>query len=302
MGLLLATPLTVCLVVLGAHIEGLRFIEVLLGDEPALEPHERFYQRMLAGDDTEAADLAEKELKTHRLATYYDAVALPALALAQTDAARGRLSHDKQVAIFETVADVVEELADYDDRDPMVEKNATDSHPRIDHASLRGRWAVEHPVLCLASRSPLDQAACTMLGQLLSKHGLAARIQSFTDVASARSFKIHSLDAPLVCLSYFGSAKHPAHVRYLIRRLRRAMPNARFAACFWMLVGNEEKAEEWRVAVGADVVATTLTAAIDICVREARPNLAPAATTRDNTITKIASSTRNAQLETEPKH
>ena len=62
-GLLLATPLTVCLVVLGRHIEALQFIEVLLGDEPALEPHERFYQRLLAGDDTEAADMAETELK-----------------------------------------------------------------------------------------------------------------------------------------------------------------------------------------------------------------------------------------------
>jgi predicted PurR-regulated permease PerM len=64
-GLLLATPLTVCLVVLGRHIEALRFIEVLLGDEPALEPHERFYQRLLASDDTEAADMAERQLKTH---------------------------------------------------------------------------------------------------------------------------------------------------------------------------------------------------------------------------------------------
>jgi len=270
MGLLLATPLTVCLVVLGAHIEGLRFIEVLLGDEPALEPHERFYQRMLAGDDTEAADLAEKELKTQRLATYYDAVALPALALAQTDAARGRLSHDKQVAIFNTVEDVVEDLDDYGDRNPTAEKDAADSRPAINPASLRGRWAVEHPILCVASRSPLDQAACSMLGQLLIKHGLTAHLQSFTDVASARSFKIHAPDAPLVCLSYFGSAKHPAHVRYLIRRLRRAMPNARFVACFWMLVGNEEKAEDWRIAVGADLVATTLTMVIEICVREAQ--------------------------------
>jgi predicted PurR-regulated permease PerM len=302
MGLLLATPLTVCLVVLGAHIEGLRFIEVLLGDEPALEPHERFYQRMLAGDDTEAADLAEKELKTQRLAAYYDAVALPALALAQADAARGRLSHDKQVAIFETVEDVVEDLSDYDDRDPAAEQDADDNRLAIDHASLQGRWAVEHPVLCVASRSPLDQAACTMLGQLLGKHGLATRIASFSDVASARSFKIHSLDAPLICLSYFGSAKHPAHVRYLIRRLRRAMPDARFAACFWMLVGNEDKAEEWRVAVGADLVATTLTAAIDICVREARPNLAPAATTRGNQATKTTIPARNDQPAMEPKH
>ena len=69
-GLLLATPLTVCLVVLGRHIEALEFIEVLLGDEPALEPEERFYQRLLAGDATEAADQAEKQLKEQSLSAY----------------------------------------------------------------------------------------------------------------------------------------------------------------------------------------------------------------------------------------
>ena len=75
-GLLLATPLTVCLVVLGRHIEALQFIDVLLGDEPALEPEQRFYQRILAGDATEAADQADKELKTTPLSTYYDTVAM----------------------------------------------------------------------------------------------------------------------------------------------------------------------------------------------------------------------------------
>ena len=90
-GLLLATPLTVCLVVLGRHIEALEFIEVLLGDEPALEPEERFYQRLLAGDATEAADQAEKQLKEQSLSAYYDSVPMKALALAQADAAHGKL-------------------------------------------------------------------------------------------------------------------------------------------------------------------------------------------------------------------
>ena len=88
-GLLLATPLTVCLVVLGRHIEALEFIEVLLGDEPALEPEERFYQRLLAGDATEAADQAEKQLKKQSLSAYYDSVPMKALELAQ-DGCRAR--------------------------------------------------------------------------------------------------------------------------------------------------------------------------------------------------------------------
>jgi hypothetical protein len=107
-----------------------------------------------------------------------------------------------------------------------------------------------------------------MLAQLLEKHGLSARVQPFTDVATARSFKIDAPDIPLVCLSYFGSAGNPAHVRYLIRRLRRVMPNARFLAGFWMLLGQDEKAEEWRAAVGAHLVATSLSQAVAICTSE----------------------------------
>jgi len=114
-GLLLATPLTVCLVVLGRHIEALEFIEVLLGDEPALEPEEQFYQRLLAGDATEAADQAERRLKEQSLSAYYDSVPLKALALAQGDAAHGRLAAERQQAMSDTMAEFVDDLADYDD-------------------------------------------------------------------------------------------------------------------------------------------------------------------------------------------
>lgn len=109
-GLLLATPLTVCLVVLGRHIEALQFIEVLLGDEPALEPEERFYQRLLAGDGTEAADMAEQGLREQSLSAYYDAVPMRALGLAQGDAAQGKLTREKQLKVRDTIEEVVEEL------------------------------------------------------------------------------------------------------------------------------------------------------------------------------------------------
>ena len=111
-GLLLATPLTVCLVVLGRHIDVLEFIEVLLGDEPALEPEERFYQRLLADDSTEATDQAEKQLKEQTLSAYYDSVPMKALALAQADAAHGKLPADKQLAIRDTMSEIVDDLAD----------------------------------------------------------------------------------------------------------------------------------------------------------------------------------------------
>ena len=107
-----------------------------------------------------------------------------------------------------------------------------------------------------------------MLAHLLDKHGIAAWVQPFADIAGAKDFKVDTLDAPLVCISYFGSSSRPAHVRYVIRRLRRLMPGAKFLACFWLLGEDPGKVEEWRTSVGADFVATSLAEALAICVRE----------------------------------
>ena len=90
-GLVLSTPLTVCLVVLGRHVERLAFLDVIFGDAPPLTAVETFYQRMLAGDASEVVDQAEEYLKNHSLADYYDNVALKALLMAQIDLCRGVL-------------------------------------------------------------------------------------------------------------------------------------------------------------------------------------------------------------------
>ena len=263
-GLLLATPLTVCLVVLGKHIDGLNFIDILLGDEPPLLPEERFYQRLLAGDATDAAEQAEGELKTQSLSAYYDTIPMRALVLAQTDAAEGKLTSEKQSNIRDTMDEIVEDLMDYPDADPTAEK-ATDQSDASDTTSPP---PVAGQVLCVASRSSLDEAACAMLSQILEKRGLPATVQPAETVRAAKPIRMDVPDAQLVCLSYFGAMSKPAHVRYQIRRLKRMLPRARFLACFWMLGEEASKLEEWKAAVGADFVATSLDQAAQICVRE----------------------------------
>src|SRR5438270_272212 len=116
-GLLLATPLTVCLVVLGRHVERLEFLDVLLGDAPALTPVESFYQRLLAADPSEVAEQAEDFIKERPLADYFDEVALEALLMAQADVRRGALDSGRQVKIRETIDELVEDLQD-DGNDP----------------------------------------------------------------------------------------------------------------------------------------------------------------------------------------
>ncbi len=111
-GLLLATPLTVCLVVLGKHVPQLAFLDVLLGDEPVLSPPERVYQRLLAMDQEEVTDVAAEYLEEKSLEQVYDEVLMPALAMAEQDRHRGRLDDRRQVFIRKAMRDVIEELGD----------------------------------------------------------------------------------------------------------------------------------------------------------------------------------------------
>jgi predicted PurR-regulated permease PerM len=297
-GLLLATPLTVCLVVLGRHIKALSFIEILLGDEPALEPEERFYQRLLAGDANEAADQAEQQLKKLSLSEYYDAVPMKALLLAQLDAAHGKLRRESQTDIRDTIEEIVEDLDEFGDQTPEPTKSEakkeaarkvankdeaaevseppTSLVPVLSRGQLPDAWQLPHPVLCIPSRSALDESACLMLGQLLEKHGLGAWVQPFADIASPKTLRIAVPDAPLVFLSYFGTASKPAPVRYLVRRLRRLMPNATFMVGFWALGDDRKKVEEWTKAVGADHGVASLREALAVIVAEAGGDSMPA--------------------------
>ncbi|HZN66565.1 MAG TPA: AI-2E family transporter [Tepidisphaeraceae bacterium] len=111
-GLLLATPLTVCLVVIGKYVPQLQFLDILLGDEPVLDPPERVYQRLLAADQEEATDLLREYLKEKPLEQVYDDVLMPALSLAELDRHKGRLDEPRQQFVHTAVRDIVEELGD----------------------------------------------------------------------------------------------------------------------------------------------------------------------------------------------
>ena len=114
LGLLMSTPLTLCLVVLARHVDQLKFIDIMLGDQPALTPQQAAYQRMLTGDPIEAIEQARLFLKKDTVIAYYDQILIGALRLAQADAEQGRLDDDRLENIFKTVSDVVEDLVEHD--------------------------------------------------------------------------------------------------------------------------------------------------------------------------------------------
>jgi len=237
-GLLLAIPLTVCLIVLGRHVPQLNFMYVLLGDEPALTPAQRFYQRMLAGDLDEITFDAEQFVKRQSLLTYFDDVVLPALVMAQDDAKRGRFGPERLVEMRNVVDELIEELSDVEPGTPTGKdgKRADEAPPDLVVLSpdnLKLEWQVAAPVLSIGLRNPLDRAAAAILAHLTILHGVGARVLGAEDVTPARMSELDISHARLAVLSNLDAARSPAHTRLLMRRLSRRNPNVRFLIGAW---------------------------------------------------------------------
>ncbi|MFG1229901.1 AI-2E family transporter [Xanthobacter wiegelii] len=209
-GLLLSTPLTLCLVVLGRHVESLEFIDVALGDRPPLSDSELLYQRLLAADPVEAAAAAEEVLRQKDLDAYCDGVVLPALKLAQRDAARGALDAGRQERIRDTLADLLDHLPEPEERLTQEADAEEDSGPRPEGPR----------VLVLPARSALDEAAGLLLVYRLMADGIQAEA---APPGGAR--RLASGQAEAIILAYLSPAT-PAHRRYTIRSLNRD-PSAR---------------------------------------------------------------------------
>src|SRR5450755_4134099 len=281
-GLVLATPLTVCLVVLGRHVERLEFLDVMFGDRPALSPPEIFYQRMLAGDPTEAAEKAEEFLKERSLASYYDEVALKGLQLAQADAERGALDQERLTKIREAVREFANDLSDQDDRPPPKVSSTSDAEatsavesvaedapfenlPILRKEDLPHDWQGECPVLCVAGRSLIDEAAAIMLGQLSTAHGLAARVEGAEALSTSNVFRLETTGVAIICLVYM-DAIGPAHMRYSVRRLRRKLPKATIILGCWVKDIDPAALELVREGAKADLAAASLGDAVKLCI------------------------------------
>ncbi len=285
-GLLVSTPLTLCLVVLGRHVERLKFLSIVLGDQPALTPEESFYQRMLADDSDEALLQAEQFLKTAPLADYYDQVAIKGLALAQLDVNRGTLKHERRVELKEAVDEIIEDLSDRIDTPPPAsqEGNATPVQPPTPPPDdLAPGWR-ENAVLCIAGRGLLDQAVASMLAQLLKKQGIGARVIASNAVSVGNIMQLDVTGVQMACLSYL-EAGGLTSARFLVRRLRRRLPHGKILVGFWRLNDEQVKSRAALQETGADLIVTSLGQAVgqvSECERKARPAETPASASASN--------------------
>jgi predicted PurR-regulated permease PerM len=250
-GLLLSTPMTVCLVVLGRHVPQLQFLNVMLGNEPVLTPVETFYQRILADDPEEATEQAEEFAKNSSLTEFFDEVAIPALARAQADSDRGALSFEDRATFASAIESMVENLLEDEDAAAAPDRAA-------------GPKPAGSPgIVCVAGRNELDQAAALLLVNVL-------RLERHIDIGAPLSADALSADtaylplfrdASAVCLSLISTIS-PARARFLVRRIRRRAPRAHILVGFWGSPTREVAADEMARATSVEAVAFSLREAV----------------------------------------
>jgi hypothetical protein len=260
-GLILSTPLTVCLGVLGGHIESLEFLEIMIGDEPPLTPAQSFYHRALSGSENEAIDQIEKALEDGQdLITCYQDVVLEALVLAEVDRHRGVLDDDHADKMNKVVQSVLAELADQEELPTGEEAKSAKRDGGVLITALAP--AADHrPVLVISGAGQFDHTISLVLAQLLQKSGMQARLQSHTAVSPLHIAQLDTTGVSIVYFSCLHLAHNPSSLRYSLRRLRRRIPSAKIVACLW---GSEHKdiSKPDALAAGADACAVTFAEAL----------------------------------------
>jgi len=250
-GLLLSTPLTVCLVVLGKHVPSLRFFDVLLGDEPPLDATPRFYQRLVARDSDEAALLLEEHLRTNRVEDVYDEVILPALVRAQGERDEHRLTAADERFIFRTTRALLDHVVGH-------------------YEPVGGTAGAALRVLGCAARGRLDELALHMLGRLLRPVGGVLEV-----VPARRLLDEAGPEAPVVCIAALAPGTL-SQACSLAKRLRACDPAPSVFVGRWGRGPETTEAQQCLQSAGVEHVGTTLRETRDQLLALAEP-MRPAA-------------------------
>ena len=217
-GLLISTPLTLCIVVLSRHVDRLKFIDIMFGDQPPLTPQQILYQRMLADDPVEAAEHARRALRKISVFDYCNDILLGALKLAQADLDRGRLETERIANIASCVDELLEDLAEADANGAPRESRKPDDHGASASAKIV-RLADREPlptVVALPGLGKLDRQAALITAFILAREGFKTVVpeQSTPSLADFGN-------ATAICVCHI-SPLHESLQRYTLRRLRRS--------------------------------------------------------------------------------
>lgn len=247
MGLLLSVPMTVALAVLGKHVPQFESLGILLGDEQALEPYVSFYQRLVAGDNEEAAALLEKELATAPRLTVYDRLFLPALGLAERDSSQGHLDQRDRDGVWHEAHDLLEENA------PAHPEN----HPENSAVRLR--------IAGCPVEDPADELALLMLEHVLPE-GCELTLLGMRLMTSEKVSAVCGEPFDAVVISDVGPGGD-LQLRHLCKRIRQEAPDLRIVVGRWDYRGDRERMTANLRARGADHLVTRLEEAVDVLGR-----------------------------------
>ncbi|MFO1172745.1 MAG: AI-2E family transporter [Hyphomicrobiaceae bacterium] len=240
-GLLLATPLTVCLVVVGRYVPRLEFLDLLLGSTPVLSPPERLYQRLLTGNIAEALELTEQSLDTLSTAAFIEDVAMPALRLAERDRERGA-----NPTLRRNVAEGVDALMG------EVELEAAEETERAE-APIRPL-----NILCIGGRTELDQSAAAMLAAYFRSRGHRVEVKAPLAISPSLINQLDPSGFDLVALCYL-ERRPERHARNICRRLARQSPDVALLVCCFNLEESDDLAAQLQSQLaGKALVATSM--------------------------------------------
>jgi predicted PurR-regulated permease PerM len=267
-GLVLAVPLTVCVIVLGRYVPRMSFLHVLLGDETALSIEAQFYQRLLALDQEDARGIAQNSLKTNSLVGTYDRVLIPALALAEQDRHRGALDERRESFIYLSVSEIVSELALYRPDEIAAKPRKLMAGWRSKRSDLRPAQSNAAPlpsatrVFCFAANDQADGIISSMLAQLLERSGhgvISLPVESSLE-------EILQLFTPepqdVICISALPPFAF-AQAASLCQRVRLHLPEIRVLAGIWGFTGEMNKAQERFGSTRPDAIVATLAQAVE---------------------------------------
>jgi predicted PurR-regulated permease PerM len=246
-GMVLAFPLTVCLVVVGRYVPALGFFDTLLGDRPALDPHIGFYQRLLAHDIDEASEIAEDHLSHTSLEAVYDEVLLPTLSYGRRDFDAGLIDDDEQNSLLSEVAEITGQLAEQSlaaSRQEPDEQSPPAALPRV-------------AIVACPAHDEADQLSLRMLGYLLNPEKCELEVVAPTLLATEVAAMVQQKGVKLVCIG----ALPPGglnHARYLAKRLRACCADVKIVVGRFGLRSPQDKNREQLVQAGADYVAFSL--------------------------------------------
>lgn len=247
-GLILSTPLTMCLMLLGRYVPQLSFLDVLLGDEPVLSPKEHLYQRLLALDLEEARDISWRYVKENSLTSFYDLVLLPVLTLAEQDRRLNNLDESRARFILESAEELVEEAND------VSLGNSTE--PAESCATEEKKPSLPAAIVCIPARHQADELAANMLMQVLEREGHAVQVLPRSQMGKIFE-ELEDQHPDVICVSALYPLS-PGQSRPLCKQLRQRYPDVKLIMGLWQYPGGTPKAQARIGTNCADFIGTSL--------------------------------------------